>query len=72
MMPLEIKNADSINSFVNRCVAWIKNEITILSSPPQSQYQYIDYKITVKPLILGQTDLSKRYGSRSDSSECDV
>ena len=24
-IPLEIKNADSINSFVNRCVAWIKN-----------------------------------------------
>ena len=24
-IPLEIKNAESINSFVNRCVAWIKN-----------------------------------------------
>ena len=69
---LEIKNADSINSFVNRCVAWIKNWITILSTPPLSQYQYTDYKITAKALILGQTDHRKRCGPRSDATECDV
>ena len=35
-IPLEIKNADSINSFVNRCVAWMKTEITILLTPLRS------------------------------------
>ena len=46
-----------------------KIEITTLLTPPPSQYQYIDYKITVKILILGQTDLSKRRGPGSIAAE---
>ena len=48
-IPLEIKNAYSINSFVNNVhVAWMKNRNYYYVVPTASHYQYIDYTITVK------------------------